>query len=219
MKTKTLLSALTIILLVLALSLTAYYLTPPSTSSPIRVACIGDSITKGFHYPQILGQLLGPNYVVENFGAGGASVSLSSETPYMNQSIFLGAMQFQPDIVIIMLGTNDAAPINHQYNGTFVTDYLELINQFRELDCAPQIWLVEPPPIFNNGTGLSTPFFNTTIIPLIQQTAQQAQLPLIDLYTVLAERSDLLWDGVHPTPAGAQVIATIVYAAITNSTS
>jgi acyl-CoA thioesterase-1 len=219
MKKKTLISALAIILVALALSLTAYYLTLQLSSVTIRVACVGDSITKGFRYPQILGELLGPNYVVQNFGAGGASVALNAKTPYINQSVFLAVKQFQPDIVIIMLGTNDAAPINHRYNGTFVNDYIKLINQFRELDSAPQIWLVEPPPIFNNGTGLSTPFFAATIIPLIQQTAQQAQLPLIDLYTVMAERSDLLWDGVHPTPAGAQVIATTIYDAITNSTS
>ncbi|MCW4028708.1 MAG: GDSL-type esterase/lipase family protein [Candidatus Bathyarchaeota archaeon] len=219
MKKNTLLSALTIILVALALSLTAYYLTAQLSSSPIRVACVGDSITKGFHYPQILGELLGPTYVVQNFGTGGASVAQNAKTPYINQSIFLAAKKFQPDIVIIMLGTNDASPINHQYNGTFVSDYLKLINQFRELDSAPQIWLVEPPPIFNNGTGLSTHFFADTIVPLIQQTAQQAQLPLIDLYTVMANRSDLLWDGVHPTPTGAEVIASTIYDAITNSTS
>jgi lysophospholipase L1-like esterase len=124
MKTKTLLSALTIVLIALTLSLTAYCLTFQSASSPIRVACVGDSITKGFHYPEILGELLGPNYVVQNFGAGGAAVALRSETPYINQSVFLAVKRFQPDIVIIMLGTNDASPINHQYNGTFVSDYL-----------------------------------------------------------------------------------------------
>ena len=49
-------------------------------------------------------------FAVGNFGAGSTTVSLNTETPYMNTSVFQSALEFQPNIVIIMLGTNDAQP-------------------------------------------------------------------------------------------------------------
>jgi hypothetical protein len=39
--------------------------------APIRVACIGDSITEGGYPQQYLAPLLGSGYVVGNFGASG----------------------------------------------------------------------------------------------------------------------------------------------------
>ena len=78
------------------------------SSDKIRVACVGDSITKGTEYPFDLSMLLGPNFVVGNFGVDGSTVSLNSQNTYMNTSAFQNATKFQPNIVIIMLGTNDA---------------------------------------------------------------------------------------------------------------
>ena len=60
--------------------------TPSSTSPPsIRVACVGDSLTQNTEYPIDLWALLGfSNYTLENFGVGETTVTLSSQTPYMN---------------------------------------------------------------------------------------------------------------------------------------
>ena len=91
---------------------------------PIRVACVGNSITEEF-YPDDLWMLLGANYTVGNFGVGGASVSLDSEKPYMNESAFQDAKEFQPNIVIIMLGTKDACPDLHPFNATFVNSIID----------------------------------------------------------------------------------------------
>src|SRR5512143_1727420 len=67
-----------------------------------RVACIGDSITHGGEYTYRLKDMLGPNYKVDNFGVDGSAVSLSSEKPYMNQSKFREALEFRPNVVLIM---------------------------------------------------------------------------------------------------------------------
>ena len=48
---------------------------------PLRVACIGDSITEGSGYPDNLRMLLGTNYTVGNFGVSGSTVSLKSVNP------------------------------------------------------------------------------------------------------------------------------------------
>jgi lysophospholipase L1-like esterase len=81
----------------------------------IRVACVGDSITAGTEYPVDLWQLLGSDYVVGNFGIGGATVALGTGSSWMNETGFEVAKRFQPEIVVVALGTNDA---NSNYNVT-----------------------------------------------------------------------------------------------------
>ena len=180
----------------------------------IKVACVGDSITANFGYPETLQELLGKNYLVGNFGLGGTTVNLDGETPYMYEPIFREAKESQPDIVIIMLGTNDAHPDLHKYNGSFVNDYITLVNAFQNLNSKPQIWIVKSPPIVNNGTGLSSEFLSQNILPKIEEVAQRTGLPLIDAYTPLLDKPEYFVDGVHPTFEGAMLIADEVYKSI-----
>lgn len=205
------------ILLAASATATAYILfTQNSKSEIIRVACVGDSLTQSSEYPYDLWNLLGnESYWLCNFGAGSTTVSLKSETPYMNTTKFQDTLEFQPDIVIIMLGTNDAQPSLHQYNTSFVSDYVELVAVFQALSSTPQVWIVVPPPIFSNQSGkIDTSFFKLTIIPLIEETAKQTDLPLIDLYSALSDYSDYFPDGVHPNSLGAELIANKIYQAI-----
>ena len=180
----------------------------------IKVACVGDSITANFGYPETLQELLGKNYLVGNYGLGGTTVNLDGETPYMYEPIFGEAKESKPDIVIIMLGTNDAHPDLHKYNGSFVNYYITLVNAFQNLNSKPQIWIVKSPPIVNNETGLSPEFFRQNILPKIEEVAQRTGLPLIDAYTPLLGKPEYFIDGVHPTYEGAMLIADEVYKAI-----
>jgi acyl-CoA thioesterase I len=184
-------------------------------SNAIRVACVGDSITEGTTYPDDLYALLGSNYSVGNFGVGGASISVESEKLYINQPEFNQAKEFLPKIVIIMLGTNDATKVPTDHILNFTSDYEKLIAEFQALKSEPKIWLVKPPPIFDNGTGLSTPFFVQQIIPRIEQVANETGLPMIDVYTALITHPDYFSDGVHPNVAGAKIIAAEIFNAIT----
>ena len=183
-------------------------------SKPLKVACVGDSITANFGYPENLQKLLGENYTVENFGMGGTTVLLDGQTPYMYDHVFMEAKASQPDIVVIMLGTNDALPSLHQYSGNFVNDYITLVNELQNLPSKPQIWIVKSPPIFNNGTGLSPEFFSQTIIPKIGEVAEKTALPLIDVYSALADASASFYDGVHPDSEASMLIANEIYKSI-----
>ena len=77
----------------------------------IRVACVGDSITEGFKYdnasyPMFLSSLLNSEdnaVIVRNFGTSGSQTG-----DYLKSENFFMAVAFQPDIVVIGLGTNDA---------------------------------------------------------------------------------------------------------------
>jgi acyl-CoA thioesterase I len=232
-----------IVILLSASAIAAYSSLAPRnkspTSEPIRVACIGDSITQGSAYPYDLWQMLGssapftignytqyPNedgdalnsnasYAVGNFGVGGTMVTLKSETPYMNTSTFQSALAFQPNIVIIMLGTNDAQPGVHQYNTSFVDDYKKLVYSFQALASKPKIWIVLPPPIFDSQAGQTSPeYLEQNVIPHIEQAANELNLPTIDVHMVLAGYSNDFPDGIHPDSPGAKLIANEIYKGI-----
>ena len=189
-----------------------------SPANTIRVACVGDSITEGFGYPDELWMMLGANYTVQNFGAGGSTVLLSSDKPYMNQTALQRAKDYLPNIVVIMLGTNDASPAYYQNIGDFVNDYKKLVGEFQALTSKPKIWLVKPPPIFNNGSGPNSVNIVQGVIPRIEQVANELGLPTIDVYTALANHPEyFLLDGVHPNSQGAKLIASEIYKAITST--
>jgi len=183
-------------------------------ANPVRVACVGDSITRGTEYTLDLWTLLGSNYVIGDFGVGGATISLKSESAYRYKTAFELAKQFQPNIVIVMLGTNDADQNLNETKAEFVSDYANLLSVFQSLPSKPQIYIVQPPPIFNSSTNLSSELFAQRIIPGIKETANHTGLPLIDAYTPLVGHPDYFIDGVHPKVEGAQIIADAVYAAL-----
>jgi lysophospholipase L1-like esterase len=201
-----------------------YFLGQNNTSHS-RVACIGDSLTQFSEYPYVLTNKLGDNYTIRNFGVSATTVALDSATPYMDTTEFQEALRFNPNIVIIMLGTNDARPDHFQYNNTFIDNYITLIHAFQKLPSNPKIWIVLPPPVFNNRTWSINPeYFEQTIIPNIKQVANKTNLPLIDVYTLLIDHPEYFPDGLHPKETtnnnkgnepAAQIIATAIHKAIT----
>jgi lysophospholipase L1-like esterase len=206
-----------------ALAAVVLFYNQTSPTGTVRVACVGDSLTQSTAYPYDLWNQLGnQTYTLHNFGAGSTTVSLDSDTPYMNTAMFQEALKFQPDIVIIMLGTNDAQPSLHQFNASFVGDYIKLIAAFQELSTTPEIWVVLPPPIFSDNSGAISPqYYQDTIIPSIKQVANQTGLPLIDAYSPLLGHPEYFKaDGIHLKTDGvaAEIIANQVYKAITPKT-
>ena len=114
--------------------------------------------------------LLGANYTVGNFGVGGSTASLDSENPYMNESAFQDAKEFQPNIVIIMLGTNDANPLIRPNNGSFVDDYVKLVEEFQALSSKPQDIPCEAATDFSAMEQLQAlNISGTTLFPLLNR--------------------------------------------------
>ncbi len=214
MKKKTLLYITVLLVVVLAVSgLTVWYLTLLQNGK-VRVACAGDSITAGSSYVHDLSGLLGGNYSVRNYGVGLASVSLETTKPYMNQPVFQQAKDFQPDIVVIMLGTNDAITWYQGSIGNFTSDYKLLISEFEALPNKPEVYLVMPPPIFDDNLGPNSTILEQQIIPQIRQIANQTGLPLIDFHEEMVAHPEYFSDGVHLTEEGSMFVAEKVFQAI-----
>lgn len=208
---------LVIILILLGFVASCLAIADVAVATPIRVACIGDSITERSGYTIKLRSMLGSNYSVENFGVSGSTISLDSKLPYMNQVKFLQAKTFDPDVVIIMLGTNDANPEISPNEDNIESDYSTLINAFQQLDGRQLIWLVKSPPIFASNSNYNNTYLSSVVIPHIDSLAERMNLPIIDIYNVLSTYPDYFADGVHPTNDGAAIIASHIYDAITLS--
>ena len=201
-------------ILLLAFSVAILFLeAKPVSEDTIRVACVGDSITRDTEYPEILSTMLGANYTVKNFGVGRTTVSLEFNKPYMKQPAFYAAQNFNPDIVVIMLGTNDGY-LSQQQRSNFTDDYTTLISSFQVLPSSPQIHIVIPPPVFNNTMGLPAAVIDDEVVPLVNQTAIGLELPTINIYTPLLDKPENFEDGVHPNLLGSQVIASEICNAI-----
>ena len=188
-----------------------------STQTVKRIACVGDSITFGSDikdrqrdsYPSDLQRLLGARYEVRNFGVSGANLIKSGNKPYWQEPAFAAATDFAPDIVIIMLGTNDTKPQNWRYSADFPGDLRALIRHFAVLPSKPKIWLCIPPPVYKSNWGINQKTLDE-VIPMIRQVAKEKKLPVIDLFTLLSNHPDYFADGIHPDEQGADYIANAV---------
>jgi lysophospholipase L1-like esterase len=213
--------AVSIAILIIALSLTVAFSQSPikegSDDKLALVACLGDSITNMTDYPADLQALLGQNSSVRNFGMDGATVNFDSNRTYYFSDEYFAARGFLPTTVIIMLGTNDARTTIYSQIDHFVSDYEHMIGKVENFSSKPQIFLVEPPPIYSNTMNLNGTNLVQGVIPRIQQVADKLHLPIIDIYTPLLNHPDYFTDGVHPNSRGAQVIANTIYDAITTS--
>ena len=110
---------------------------------PIKVACVGDSITLGAGlgdntYPEQLQRMLGGNYAVRNFGVSGATLLTNGDKPYVQQDLYHQSLSFQPDVVVIMLGTNDSKPQNWCSTGKNSNpDYALLVHRYHAAAIEP----------------------------------------------------------------------------------
>lgn len=55
---------------------------------------------------------MGENYEVRNYGFSARTMSQNGDRPYMKEEMYKKAKEFLPDIVVVMLGTNDVKPEN-----------------------------------------------------------------------------------------------------------
>ncbi len=188
-----------------------------------KIACIGNSITFGSgienkslnSYPAQLARMLGQSYDVRNFGFSGRTLLQNADRPYMKEKMFFDAINWQPNIIVIMLGSNDSKPYNWKYKDDFEKDYLKMIESFDTLASKPEIYLAAPVPVFKECCKISDDVVRNEIYPMVQKITKEKSLHFIDLYTPLTEMGDMFIDGVHPKANGAGEMAKVVYEQLT----
>ena len=114
----------------------------------IRIACVGDSLTWGAGatdnpYPLQLSALMGDGYDVRNFGKPGATLR-DGDKRYSTLVEYTNSVAFLPDMVYIMLGTNDLknrSGANLAKIDGSIAAYKDLISSYQALSSQPQIML------------------------------------------------------------------------------
>lgn len=186
----------------------------------IKVACIGDSITEGAgikdeetNYPEYLQILLGQGYKVENFGNSGKTMT-DGDQAYLKTKEYKNALAFKPNIVIIMLGTNDTKPDRWPGEDKFYTYYKSFIENFQSLPETQEIYICYPVRAFNNNFRIRESVLKLNIIPAIKLVGRRTDVNIIDLYSPFFDKALLLPDGVHPNEEGARLIASEIFKVI-----
>ncbi|WOO88522.1 SGNH/GDSL hydrolase family protein [Mollicutes bacterium LVI A0078] len=184
------------------------------------IVCLGDSITYGYDnnskmknftqvdtpYPKALNQLLGPNYKVINSGNTGWQAR--QVVNHLESLVF----KYKPDIVILMLGINDARgsrmglPVsqNRYYN-----NMKEIITRLEDADI--KVYLLTPTPVFN----LRVKSFNR----VAETIAHDMNLEYINMHKAIHHQlkednlklKDVLKDRVHLSQDYYIKLAEIVY--------
>lgn len=226
---------LLIVLLVLAVLLTAGYLylynhglsgkmpeVNPPVDGQIKVACVGDSITYGHgirdwehnNYPVLLQKQLGEGYHVRSFGVSGRAVQDNSDQPYTALDIYTQSKDYNADIVVFMMGSNDTKPENWHGAEAFKTSLCSLLDSYGDA----QIVLCTPATCFftEKHTGPTTshdlqPAVADEIAEIVREVAAERGYTLLDIHALTGENPQ--WfepDGVHPDNDGAAAIADAV---------
>lgn len=188
----------------------------------IKVACVGDSITFGEGienrtqnaYPRVLAEFLGSEYMVKNFGVPGTTMLKKGDSPYWTQFICKRAFKFNPDIVVIKLGTNDSRAENWRLKEEFAIDYKDMIDKFKTLESNPKVFVCLPSPAYGSTFDIDKEIISSEILPLVTEIAEQNNCQLIDLHTPLVDKEHLFPDKLHPNSEGAKILAENVYKSI-----
>ena len=214
---------------VLELDVTPWRDDKPRTDAPIIVA-LGDSITFGAgvvktrasdNWESKLEKLLGGAYQVLNYGVCGATLQNEGDMPYWNmpdklcQGFPEAALALNPEIVILMLGTNDTKPYNWN-RGRYEAQLDQRVKEILAVPSVKRLILMCPPftcPVEGSeivGYDIINETIRDEVNPIVKKCAADNGVECIDLYAVTDGHSEYFDDGVHPNSFGNRVIASAI---------
>lgn len=196
----------------------------------IKVACIGDSITYGHgisgweknNYPAVLGEILGEEYHVANFGSSGTCVNSNGDQPYTGRATYQESLDYNADILVFMLGTNDSKPENWTDAETFFKQHKALLDTYLKGENSPKVYIgLCAEGYYINGVTEGVAEFDIQpavvdeIAALLQEKYAEEDVEIINVHGLTEEHPE--WfekDGIHPNNDGAKAIAELVAEAI-----
>ncbi len=213
-----------VLALALTLSLGTVGFTANAEGEKIKVACIGDSITQGYgsdifdedSYPAQLQLMLGDGYEVTNFGLGGRAAGKNTPMPYWNEPEYPASLEYQPDIVIIMMGTNDACTAYQGTIGTYKQDMTDLVKSYMQLESNPEVYIATAPKCGDEQVRADN--VENIIIPAQLEIAEELGLEVIHMYEASCEFYDCFPDKLHPNNTGYALMAQLFYTEIFDGT-
>ena len=204
--------------------------------TPVRVACIGDSITWGYAmtnrvaecYPSVLQELLGAGYEVRNFGDPGAGVyehcrREGRPKAWRFRDEYAKVLDFKPDIIVSNLGINDAVEFMRELGtegvprGTFRDQYVSLLRSFETDGRRPRfiLWTrLGPTGKAHRLKGRPNASLMESDLAEVAACVGAETLDMLTPLTPFAETPDFAQDGIHPEGGAQRVIAELTAARI-----
>lgn len=188
-----------------------------------------------YSYPYQLQQYLNSvqsdtTYLALNYGKPSAYAINNTEYeftyPSKNSNAYTASDEYQnslrckPDIVIIMLGTNDAyaAAANKEVSEKYTKSLESIVDSYLALSSGPEVILMLPPSRFDNAVRLKS--LTDIIHPAVRDVAERKGLRLIDTFTptddALSNRAAAIRDkifnsdGVHLSDKGYEMLAELI---------
>ena len=192
----------------------------------IRVSCVGDSLTYGSGvlktrdtdaYPAQLQIKMGTDHLVSNFGLRNATASASGDLPYVESEEYQQSLKSKPDIVVLMLGTNDTKTYNWNASD-YEAGLKELVESYQQLDTKPTVYLMRSPYCYSlDGSDVAEYDIQPAVVAdelggIVEKVAAETGVEVIDLYGVTEGQDELYTDGIHFNAKGYELIADEVYA-------
>ncbi len=196
----------------------------------VRVTCVGDSLTYGSGvlktreldcYPAQLQTKAGTGYLVSNFGLRNATASSSGDLPYVESQEYKDSLESEPDIVVLMLGTNDTKTYNWNAED-YEAGLKDLVLSYQQLATNPVVYLMRSPYCYSlDGSDVAEYDIQPEVVkdelgPIVDRVASETQVTVIDLYSVTEGLDDLYTDGIHFNKDGYDLIADTVYENVKN---
>lgn len=197
-----------------------------------KIACVGDSLTESTKYPDFLQEIVGADITVGNFGRSGASLSVFTNNDSYgaynsewNKEKYEAGIEFAKDaeLVIIMLGTNDATKIEGgqpkfdwaEVKPAYKAAYEALINDYKTANPDIEIVMLTSPPVVDgNNLSISNDILEDNTYPLQLEIANELGIRLIDTRAYVKGLSggydDMFSDGVHFNEDGSRIFAEFV---------
>jgi len=196
------------------------------SQKPIRVACVGDSITYGDKimfrafqsYPAVLQKISDGQFTVGNFGVNGTTALEIQDRAWTGTEACQDALAFKPDIVVVMLGINDLffSDLYSRYPDAL----RKIVKRFQALPSSPRLFLCTLIPLAPaDRQQQANQTIRTVFNPAIRDVADETGAQLIDIHAIYPDTLQFLPDGIHPSPEGAALIAQTVFKAIVGTPS
>ena len=178
----------------------------------LKLACMGDSITYGFglinsdnSYPGLLAKNLPSDWEIRNFGVNGACALSGKDDSYDKTGMVEKINQWDPEIVLFMLGSNDSKVENWVDSLTYLTackNLIEKIEGYRRV-----VIIMLPPPAGINFFGIRNEVIQKEIYPALRELAGEKGYPVIDFTEKMKGSPYLFLDNVHPNKYGYTLIS------------
>ncbi len=210
----------------------------PSNGKKLKIAFVGDSITQGtgsgdqalYSFPAQLSRLVDKSkYEIGNFGkASSYVIPLDSEyhtdshkknpqLAYKNTQQYKDSIAFNPDVVVIMLGTNDVRSMSDANGWDAITKAIaDLAAEYRDMESVQKVYISTSIRICNAAAiiqGCDGPLQAAQ-----RKAAEQGGFELIDIYSDTHDYMNVkiheTSDKVHPNAEIYGVMAAYYKAAL-----